>query len=129
MVRFLLGNGLWMLANALPFRRYRQAVRDPRRAQERILFNFLRRNAGSAYGWRYAYGKIRTVRQFQEAVPFVTYEDVEPWIERIRNGETGILTEEPVLMMEKTSGSSRAVDELLAEPHAAARLLAALAGH
>jgi hypothetical protein len=109
MIRYLLGNGLWALANLRAYHRYRCAYRNPRRAQEEVLFRFLRRNATSAYGTKYGYGKLRTVREFQDAVPIVTYEDVEPWVEQVRQGRQGVLTTEPVLMMEKTSGSSGAV--------------------
>jgi hypothetical protein len=108
MIRFLLGNGLWTLANARAYVGYRLAARNPRRAQERILFNFLRQNASSEYGRRHHYARIRSVAQFQDAVPIVSYDDLEPWIEKIRQGEQNVLTTEPVLMMEKTSGSSGA---------------------
>jgi len=36
------------------------------------------------------------------------YDELRPWIERIKAGEQAVLTEEPVLMLEKTSGSSTA---------------------
>lgn len=106
MIKHWLGNSLWMLANARAHRRCRLARRDPRRAQERLLFGFLRRNGDTEYGRRHRYAKIRTVREFQEAVPIVRYENLEPWIGRIREGHANVLTAEPVLMMEKTSGSS-----------------------
>ncbi|MBI2932010.1 MAG: GH3 auxin-responsive promoter family protein [Planctomycetes bacterium] len=106
MIRYLLGNGLWMLAGTRARSRYRRARRDPRRAQEAILFDFLRRNAGTDYGRAHRYDRIRTVRDFQESVPVVTYEELEPWIDRIRHGRPNVLTAEPVVMMEKTSGSS-----------------------
>jgi hypothetical protein len=106
MIRRYIGNGLWTLSNALPWFRYRAALRDVRQAQERILFDFLRANADSAYGKRYEYRRLRSVSQFQEAVPVVGYEDLAPWIEQIRFGRARVLTCEPVLMMEKTSGSS-----------------------
>jgi hypothetical protein len=99
---------LWTLANARAYFRYRQARRDPRRAQETILSRFLRHNSQTAYGVRFGYKKIRSVAEYQDAVPIVTYDDLEPWIERIRQGEPNVLTAEPVLMMEKTSGSSGA---------------------
>jgi hypothetical protein len=108
MIRHWAGNLLWMAGSARAHRAYRRARRDPRRAQETILLDFLRRNAGSEYGRRHAYEKIRSISEFQDAVPVVSYEDLEPWVERIRNGEPNVLTVEPVVMMEKTSGSSRA---------------------
>jgi hypothetical protein len=106
MLRCLLGNSLWRLANARAYRAFRRAWREPRRAQENILFAFLRRNAASDYGRRHRYATIRTVRQFQEAVPIVNYEDLVPRIEQIRQGRQNVLTCERVLMMEKTSGSA-----------------------
>jgi hypothetical protein len=108
MIRHLLGNTLWTLVNARAWLRYRRARRDPRRAQERILLDFLRRNAGTEYGRRHGYAKIRSVREFLEAVPVVTYDDLEQWVEAIRDGRQNVLTAEPVLMMEKTSGSAGA---------------------
>ena len=104
----LAGNVLWMLSSLSASRRFRQARRCPRRAQEKILASFLRNNAGSAYGRKYDYASIASVEEFQKRVPLVTYEDLEPWIRRITEGEHGVLTSEPVLMLEKTSGSSGA---------------------
>lgn len=106
MIRCLLANGLWTLANSRAARAFRRAERDPRRAQERILFDFLAKNAGSEYGQKHGYGAIRTVEDFRKAVPVARYEDLEPWVNRIRDGAPNVLTAEPVVMMEKTSGSS-----------------------
>ncbi len=102
----LAGNVLWMLSSISAARRFRRASRCPRRAQEKILSTFLRNNAGSAYGRKYDYASIDSVEEFQKRVPLATYEELEPWIRRIMEGEQGVLTSEPVLMLEKTSGSS-----------------------
>mgnify|MGYP006176318289 CR=1 FL=1 len=101
-----LGNVLWMLSSISASRRFRRARRNPRRTQEEILGTFLRNNAGSDYGQKYDYASIASVEEFQKRVPVVTYEELEPWIHRIIEGEQGVLTSEPVLMLEKTSGSS-----------------------
>ena len=101
-----LGNALWMLSSMSASRRFRRARRSPRRTQEEILATFLRNNAGSDYGRKYDYASITSVEEFQKRVPVVTYEELEPWIRRIIEGEQGVLTSEPVLMLEKTSGSS-----------------------
>ena len=97
-----------MAGSAKARRAYRLALAHPREVQTRILLDFLKRNAATEYGTRHGYARIRTVAEFQESVPIVTYEDLEPWIERIRRGRSGVLTAEPVIMMEKTSGSSGA---------------------
>lgn len=108
MLSCLAGNSLWTLANSAAWLRYRRFCRDPRKTQESLLSRFLRRNAQSAYGRRYGYAKLRTVSEFQNAVPVVTYDDLEPWIQRIRHGEPRVLTTEPVRFFEKTSGSAAA---------------------
>jgi hypothetical protein len=106
MIRCLLGNGLWALWNARAWQRHRRALRDPRRFQEEILQRTLRRNADTEFGRRHQYAKIRSLEEFRDAVPVRSYDEFEPWIEGIRRGRSRVLTSEPVLMMEKTSGSS-----------------------
>lgn len=104
-MRRYLANMLWKLASGPQARRFGRAMRNPRLAQETILFDFLRRNADSQYGQEHGYADIDSVEKFQDRVPLARYEDFEPWIERIRHGQQGVLTTEPVLLFEKTSGS------------------------
>lgn len=108
MITSFVANGLWTLANAPAYLRFRRALRQPRQTQERLLMRFLRRNAGSEYGRRYGYAGTRSVRDFQERVPIVGYDDLEPWVERICNGQSNVFTTEPIVRLEKTSGSSSA---------------------
>ena len=102
----LAGNLLFTASNLRHYRRYRRAQASPREHQEQILRSFLRRNARSGYGLEWGYADIESVRKYQERVPIVTYDELAPWIERIRQGEQGVLCVEPVLAFEKTSGSS-----------------------
>lgn len=103
---YALANWAWLAGGASATRRYHAAVRDPARAQEQLLFDLLRANADCHYGRRHAFDAIRTVPEFQDRVPVVRYEDLEPEIERIKRGEAGVLTSEPVLMLEKSGGST-----------------------
>lgn len=68
----------------------------------------LARNAASDYGRRFGFARIRSAREYQEATPIVRYQDLEREIAAIRAGRQGVLTEERVLMLEKTSGSTAA---------------------
>lgn len=86
-------------------RRFREALKHPARAQERWLSDFLRANEHTAYGRARGYATITSVSQFQQRVPVTSYEDLAPWIERLEGGEREVLTSEPVLMLERTSGS------------------------
>ncbi|MEP6732216.1 MAG: GH3 auxin-responsive promoter family protein, partial [bacterium] len=94
-------------AGAAPARaRFAAAMRDPRSAQLSILQRALRTGATTAYGHAHRFASIRNEREFAERVPLVTYDDMEPWIDRIANGETNVLTRDVVRFMEPTGGSS-----------------------
>jgi GH3 auxin-responsive promoter len=103
---FAAANGMW-LASFLPAHlAFRRAVKNPKKAQAAILERLLRQNAGCAYGKRWQFSRLRGRRDFQNAVPIATYDDLAPWMRRMTDGEPDVLTSERVLMFEKTSGSS-----------------------
>ncbi|OGI10112.1 MAG: hypothetical protein A3I68_05970 [Candidatus Melainabacteria bacterium RIFCSPLOWO2_02_FULL_35_15] len=73
--------------------------------QQKKLFSILQRNEDSVYGKKYNFKKIKTIKDFQTFVPLTIYEDYKDYIDRIINGEQNILTNEPVIILEPTSGS------------------------
>ncbi len=82
------------------------AVSDARKVQRGYLGGLLQRNADTVYGRRYGFAEICSYKQFTERVPLTRYEDYAPYIEQISNGRQNVLTAEPVLLFEPTSGSS-----------------------
>jgi hypothetical protein len=105
-------NTLSKLAGRRHWRRFARALAEPRRTQERILIELVRRNAATAWGRRHGYAAIDSVESFRERVPVTTWDALEPWIDRIRGGEPGVLTAEPVLLLERTSGSTGAAKDV-----------------
>lgn len=103
-----LANAIWCAASALPAAAFERALNDPARAQEAILLRFLRENADTAYGREHGLADIRTHEQFARRVPPRSYEELLPWIERIRRGEPRVLTAEPVDRLVPTGGSTAA---------------------
>jgi len=85
----------WLASCWAPYHSLRRAQRNPAAAQAALLDRLLRANASSAYGRKFGFGRLRTVREFQRAVPIVGYDDLRPWIERIKAGEERVLTESP----------------------------------
>jgi hypothetical protein len=79
------------------------ATARPERAQARVLAALTRRLAATAYGRHLG---VRTPADFLARVPVVDYEGLEPWLDRQRAGEPAVLTPDPVLFYEKTSGST-----------------------
>ena len=99
-------NGLWCLSlmdDALAFRR---AQRDVRETQSKLLSGLLRRNAGTEFGRRWEFDTIRSAEDYRRRVPLSTYDDYQSDISRIMQGEQGVLTGDPVFLLEPTSGST-----------------------
>jgi len=87
---------------------FSRALRQPEVAQRELLFSILRRDANCIYGRAHGLERVRSVEDFQSALPVATYEDLRPWVERILGGENNVLTSDPVLLMERTGGSTAA---------------------
>jgi hypothetical protein len=100
--------GKWLASQAGAEERYAQARADPEIAQNEKLQRYLQRNADCDFGRKHRFSWLRSYEEFAAAVPLGDYRDFEPWIERIAAGEKKVLTAEPVIGVEETSGSSGA---------------------
>lgn len=98
----------WTGSNLPAYARYRAALDDPRRAQEDLLLGYLRENGDTAFGRAHAFGRLRSVAEYQEQVPLAGWDDVAPWVDRIAAGERDVLTRSPVRVLEPTGGSTAA---------------------
>jgi hypothetical protein len=107
-IRCAIANGLWFLSTLPEAARFNRALGCCEAAQQAVLLEILRQNADTEYGRRYGFSAIHSPMEYQSAVPLAEYGDFEPYISRITAGEQGVLTAEPVLLLEPTSGSSAA---------------------
>jgi hypothetical protein len=85
---------------------FQRALRDVAGAQEKLLLHLLKQNANTEIGRRYGFATIRSVTEYQARVPLSTYDDYQEAIQRIGAGEHHVLTSDPVLLLELTSGST-----------------------
>lgn len=99
---------VWALASQPEAARFRRALRDPGPVQHQRLHKLVRRHAGTAFGRAHDFATIRSYATFAARVPIATYDDLAPWIERIRGGEHGVLTVDRVTRLVPTSGSTGA---------------------
>ena len=74
--------------------------------QGEYLMSLITGNAGTVYGKKFGFSEIKSYADFAEKVPLTFYEDYEPYIEAISDGEKHVLTAEDVTLLEPTSGSS-----------------------
>ncbi len=89
----------------------RAFLRNLRRSsdvQRRTLLGMLRAHAGSDFGRRHGFASMKTVDDFRRGMPITTYDDVAPYVERVRQGETTALFGRGtcVLMFAMTSGTT-----------------------
>jgi hypothetical protein len=95
----------WALSRRAAVRQFDEASRHPRRAQEAWLARALRTLTPSAHGQHLGLGRVSSLDDVRR-LPTSTWEDVAPWVDRVAAGESGVLTTEPVLVLERTSGST-----------------------
>lgn len=74
--------------------------------QERFLRSLLHHHQHTEVGRLFGLAEIRTIDQFRDRVPILPYSSYEPYVERMAKGETNILTPDPVIFFNLTSGST-----------------------
>jgi hypothetical protein len=99
-------NNLWQVSCVPAWYQFRRAVVNVEQVQRGILRNYLIANQNTDYGRRFSFASITSVESFQKNVPITTYEDYLELIEAIGQGQPRVLTAEPVMMFEVTSGST-----------------------
>jgi len=83
------------------------ALEHPERFQQQALLGILRANATTTYGRAHGFAGIGSVREFQDAVPVNSYEDLRPHVDAIADGsDPHALTADPVEMFTSTSGTT-----------------------
>ncbi len=60
-------------------------------AQKKVLSYMLRKGAQTEYGKKYNFSDISDYREYAQNVPMVTYDEIEPFIERLKKGEQNLL--------------------------------------
>jgi hypothetical protein len=109
-VRFVLRKVVLKLI-ARPIRRrlaqFEAATHCPQQVQEALLRDILAHQSATAFGRDHHFDAIRTVADFRRQLPLAGYEYFEPYIARVRRGETSALLADPrVYMFALTSGTT-----------------------
>ena len=87
--------------------RLHKSTINARKNNEKLLFKIIKAGQNSEFGKKHNFSEIKTVEDFRRNVPLSTYEDYEPYIERmISNNEEDILTSFPLVGYAQTSGST-----------------------
>jgi len=82
---------------------------DALNRQEQVLQNLVTKAAGTAFGRDHHFDNIRNYADFRQAVPIRDYEDLKPYVERIKQGEKDVLWPGLPAYFAKTSGTTSGV--------------------
>ncbi len=88
-------------------------VKYPNEVQEELLFSLLRSSGNTVLGKKYDFLSIKSYDTFAERVPIVTYEDLQPYIERARKGEANVFWNTPIKWFAKSSGTTDAKSKFI----------------
>ena len=106
---FLLG-----VAGGLNYLKFRQAAKNPRVRQEQTLREILNISKDTVYGKEHHFAQIleakddlQLYRLYQQYVKPNEYEDLQPYIERHKNGEENVLFPQKPDLYATTSGTTK----------------------
>jgi hypothetical protein len=108
--RFLLQKvGLKLIVR--PIRRrlaqFEASTHSPREVQEALLRGILARQSATAFGRDHRFDAIHTLADYRRQLPVAGYEYFEPYIARVRRGETSaLLADRRIHMFALTSGTT-----------------------
>lgn len=74
--------------------------------QMKVLKRLVKRAENTEWGKKYDYKSIRTYEDFKRQVPIQTYEEVKPYVERLRAGEQNLLWNTEIRWFAKSSGTT-----------------------
>jgi hypothetical protein len=78
----------------------------PEETQEEVLYKLLAKASNTEWGRKHDYSSISTIKKYQDRIPIQTYEDIIPFVERLRDGENNILWPGEVKWFAKSSGTT-----------------------
>ncbi len=101
-------NTAWMLRCRSEWQRFVADTKRVKETQAAYLKNTLRRNQDTTFGMRHGFASIDSPKAYEQRVPLMIESDLEVAVAAISEGRTSVLTRDPVLLLQPTSGSTRA---------------------
>lgn len=88
-------------------------LKYPNEVQEELLMNLITAAKNTVLGKKYDYASINSYATFAERIPIATYEELQPLIERTRQGEQNVFWESPIKWFAKSSGTTNAKSKFI----------------
>ena len=109
----LVANSLLGMAGGIQYLKLKSATKNPRKTSEATLRSILEYAKDTVYGKEHDFAYIlqaaddvELYKRYQEKVPAQDYENLRPYVERHKNGESGILFPGKPVLYATTSGTT-----------------------
>lgn len=83
--------------------------KNPLETQEKVFKELLKTGMNTAFGKEQGYKDVQNYNDFKSKTPIAVYEDIKPYIERIKNGESDVLWKGKPIYLSKTSGTTSGI--------------------
>ena len=81
-------------------------IQYPQEVQNECIFRLLDAAKNTEWGKKYGYASISSEAEFKMRVPIQEYDEIKPYIDRLRKGESNILWPGEIRWFAKSSGTS-----------------------
>jgi hypothetical protein len=81
-------------------------VNNPKATQRGVLQHLVTSAQYTAFGKKYNFTRLFTVKDFKNAIPIHEYDDIKPYIQRMMEGEENVLWNTPINWFAKSSGTT-----------------------
>ena len=88
-------------------------IKNPVNTQEEQLNLLLNRAKHTVFGQTYDFDRIKSIEDFQQAVPLQNYESLFPYIDRMMKGEPDVLWPGKIRWFAKSSGTTSAKSKFI----------------
>jgi GH3 auxin-responsive promoter len=78
----------------------------PFETQQETLYQLIAKASTTEWGKKFNYSSIVSIKEYQSRFPVQTYEDIIPYVERLRKGETNLLWPGEIKWFAKSSGTT-----------------------
>lgn len=85
----------------------------PVETQEETLYKLLAKSSNTEWGKKFRYSSISSIKEYQSRFPVQEYEDIIPFIERLRKGESNLLWPGETKWFAKSSGTTSAKSKFI----------------
>lgn len=79
---------------------------NPEKVQMGVLRRLINDAAGTEWGRNHNYSNIKDYERYAASVPLQTYDDIKPYVDRMRNGEKNVLWHSDIKWYAQSSGTT-----------------------